>query len=275
MTVIVSDIIEVMEEIAPVQLAESWDNPGLQVGDKRWPVEKILISLDPTPTVLKNAAEASVNMLITHHPLVFRPLKSVDLETPVGGIVGTAIRNAIAIYAAHTNLDSAEEGLNDFLAARLGLTQLTVLAPHGGEGPDDLSEIQKNGLGRIGDLPEPMELLTLCRTMKQVLGLDSVRLVGDPKRPVSRVAVCTGSGGSLLDRFFSSGADVFVTGDVRYHDARDAEDRQAALIDIGHFGSEHVMVEQLGNRLRAMLAGRRMDVEVLTCDVEKDPFVVL
>jgi putative NIF3 family GTP cyclohydrolase 1 type 2 len=118
-------------------------------------------------------------------------------------------------------------------------------------------------------------MLSLADTLKSVLNLENVRLVGDPKRQVRRVALCTGSGTSLLNRFYSSDADVFITGDIRYHDARDAEDRQTSLIDIGHFGSEHIMVGELGKRLERILADRHLNVEVLTCEEEKDPFLVV
>lgn len=271
----VADIIKVMEEIAPIQLAEAWDNPGLQVGHRDWAVRRIMVSLDPTPAVVEQAAEESADMLITHHPLLFHPLKSVDLSTPVGGIVGVAIQNTIAVYSAHTNFDSAVEGLNDMLAMRLGLMNVTVLAPRVDDASGGLDEDMKNGLGRIGDLPEPTALPSLCRMLKQTLGLEHVRMVGDSRRKVSRVALCTGSGSELLDRFFSSDAQLFITGDVRYHDARDAEDRQTALIDIGHFGSEHIMVAELANRLKKMLERLHPDVEVITCKLERDPFVVV
>jgi dinuclear metal center YbgI/SA1388 family protein len=275
MTATVADIIRVLEEIAPTKLAESWDNPGLQVGDHRWQVKIIMISLDPTPGVMKHAAEMSIDMLVTHHPLIFRPIKSLDLSTPIGDFIGTAIRNSIAVYAAHTNFDSVANGLNDMLAACLDLKNVKVLAPTEGDMSTDTSEESINGLGRIGELERPTDLLSLCGTLKQALGLETVRIAGHTAGMARRVALCTGSGTSLLDRFFHSGADVFITGDVRYHDARDAEDRQAALIDIGHFGSEHIMVAKLGDRLREMLAARYADVEVIDCDIEKDPFALV
>ena len=271
----VEKIIKAMEVIAPIRLAETWDNPGLQVGDSTWPVKKILISLDPTPLVINYAAEESVDMLITHHPLLFQPLKAIDLSTPIGGVIGTAIQNSIAVYAAHTNLDSVSDGLNDMLAGRLELKEVTVLSPHGNDAPNSPTGRQETGLGRIGNLPVPADLISLCRTLKHVLDLDNVRLVGDETRRVERIALCTGSGSSLLDRFYSSGADVFITGDVRYHDARDAENQGAALIDIGHFGSEHIMVGHLASRLIKMLSKMFLDVEVLTYEFEKDPFVAV
>ncbi len=268
----VADVIRLMEEIAPSQLAESWDNSGLQVGDIAWPVKKVLVSLDASPDVMHHAAEASADMLITHHPLLFKPMKTLDLSTPIGKIIGAAIQNTIAVYAAHTNFDSTREGLNDMLAMRLGLTNVSVLAP---QDPPGIDEDQENGLGRIGDLAEATDLDSLCRKLKKDMDLESVRMVGDPRRKVARVAVCSGSGSSLLPRFFSSDADVFITGDIRYHDAREAEDRMAALIDIGHFGSERIMIAQLAGRLKKMLERLNQNVEVITCETEKDPFIVV
>jgi len=268
----VADIIRLMEEIAPSQLAEGWDNPGLQVGDNARQVKKILVSLDPTPAVMAHAAAVSADMWITHHPLLFRPRKTIDLSTPIGKIIGDAIQNTIAVYAAHTNFDSTREGLNDMLAMRLGLTNVTVLAPKDQAAP---GEHQISGLGRIGDLAEATDLDSLCRKLKKDMDLEFVRMVGDPRRTVARVAVCSGSGSSLLNLFYSSDADVFITGDIRYHDAREAEDRMAALIDIGHFGSERIMIAQLAERLKKMLEKLNSNVEVITCEAEKDPFIVI
>lgn len=268
MTTVVADIMRLLEEIAPMDLAESWDNPGLQVGRADWPVEKILVSLDPTPKVMTRAVEASVDLLITHHPLIFRPLKSIDLSSPVGKIINAAVENTIAVCAVHTNYDSAVDGLNDALMARIGLKNVSVLSPHA---QDDVS----CGLGRIGDLPNPTDLLSLCRTLKKTLGLKSVRMIGDSKMQASRIAVCSGSGSGLLERFFSSDAQVFITGDIRYHDAREVEDRGRALIDIGHFGSEHIMVTQVAERLKRILSERQIRVEVFGCEEEKDPFVLV
>ncbi len=272
MTTTVADIIKILEEIAPVSLAESWDNPGLQVGRRDWPVKKVMIALDATRDVMSHASEKGADMLVTHHPLLFRPLKSIDLSTPIGEIIGNAIRNAISVYSLHTNFDSAEDGLNDELAARLGLKNNTVLAVM--ETSSSMPKAE-TGLGRIGDLQERTDLASLCRTIKKNLGLDSIRMIGDPHQTVCRVAICTGSGGDLLGHFYESDATVFITGDIRYHDARDAEERGRALIDIGHFGSEHIMVRQLGNRLSKIFGNTHPDVDVLTCEIEKDPFVVL
>lgn len=273
MGVTVSDIVRIMEEVAPTECAESWDNPGLQVGHLNQNVSSIMVSLDPGPEVMRHAAESSVDMIICHHPLLFRPLKKIDLGSTVGEIIGIAIRSDIALYAAHTNLDSAEGGLNDCLAGKIGLKNVRALVP------GTHSEIENItgaiGLGRIGLLAEEMPLELFCRDVKKRLGLEKVRMTGDGKMTVKHIALCTGSGGSLLPNFFDSEADLFVTGDVNYHDALEVIARGRAILDIGHFGSEHIMVEQIGKRLGDIMKQRFPDVHVAMYDKEKDPFVTI
>ena len=273
MTATVGDIIGIMERFAPLELAEAWDNSGLQVGHVDWPVKNIMVALDPTPDVLNSAIEDSANLLITHHPLIFSPIKSIDLGTPLGGMIASAIRNHMAVFSAHTNFDSALEGLNDILAARIGLKNLSVLESRGLQ-PASLDE-NLNGLGRIGDLGRQSDLASLCRMLKQALHIETVRMIGPPELPINRVAICTGSGASLMAHFLSSDAQVFITGDIRYHDARKAEESGMALIDIGHFGSEHIMVKALVDRLTGSLAKLHQDVSVHACEVERDPFTTL
>ena len=273
MSATVADIIGVMEKVAPPGLAETWDNPGLQVGCSDWPVKKVMVALDPSLDVLENAIEESADMLITHHPLIFRPIKSVDVGTPVGRIVDLALRNRLSVFSAHTNLDSAADGLNDILVAHIGLENVSILDAD--ETAATSSPENATGLGRIGDLPCRTDLASLCRRLKQALHLESIRMIGSPELPVSRVAVCGGSGSSLLDRFFASGAQVFITGDIRYHDARSTEEKGLALIDIGHFNSEHLVVKSLSDRLSKLLQTLNPDISVHACEVEKDPFIVL
>ncbi len=273
MTSTVADIIGVMEKVAPSGLAETWDNPGLQVGSIDWPVKRVMVALDPSLEVLENAVKESADMLITHHPLIFKPIKSVDVGTSVGHIIELAIRNRLSIFSAHTNLDSAADGLNDILVSHIGLENVSVLDVN--KSMTSSATEEANGLGRIGDLPFKTDLASLCRYLKQALHLESIRMIGAPEFPVSRVAVCCGSGSSLLDRFFASGAQVFITGDVRYHDARSTEEKELALIDIGHFNSEHLVVKSLSSRLTRLLQTLNPDISVHACDVERDPFIVL
>lgn len=274
MTPTVGDILSLMEALAPSELAEKWDNSGLQIGKRDWPVKKVMIALDACPEVLNEAINRKADLLITHHPLLFSPLTSIDLDQPVGAMVGKALNNRLAVYAAHTNLDSVSNGLNDILAHRLGLTDICILLPGretGGGGPASVL----HGLGRIGMLPENMTLKALAFQIKEALSLDHLELVGMPDMVVRKVAVCTGSGSSLLKAFFASGAQVYISGDLRYHDAKETQLHELGLIDIGHFASEHLMVNALAARLKEIFDTRGFEASVHACSVEKDPFVGL
>jgi dinuclear metal center YbgI/SA1388 family protein len=274
MTWTVGDIINKIEELAPGKLAEAWDNVGLQVGSREWPVKKVWVALDPLAHVVEAARRAHVDMLITHHPLIFKPLKSIDCATPAGDIIQSALRHGMAIFSAHTNLDSAAGGVNDSLAQHIGLCNLAVLKQEEHEKPDTgcrgPSVVQ--GLGRTGDLPRETTLGSLARELKQRLNLKSVVIAGDATLPVTRVAICSGSGASLLGDFFASDAQVYISGDLRYHDARDVETAERGLIDIGHFASEHLVVDVLAGKLAAMLNKNGADISVEACRLEEDPF---
>lgn len=128
MTATLSDIIKIMDSIAPIRLAEKWDNSGLQIGDVGWPVRSVMVALDPAPIIVETACRKKKDLLITHHPLIFKPLSKIDLSSPMGDIINKAIQNRLALYAAHTNLDSATGGINDIIAERIGLKNLKVLS---------------------------------------------------------------------------------------------------------------------------------------------------
>ena len=277
----VSDIMALMEMIAPRELAESWDNVGLAVGGVAWPVERVWVALDPSLEVVAAACAQHVDLLITHHPLILKPLSAIDDRMPIGRIAHMAIGHQLAIYCAHTNLDSVQDGLNDLLSRRIGLADLTVLLPeHGADGPNGFdaalaaanSTTAPQGIGRVGRLPTAMTLPQLAAQVKSQLALDRVRYCGDDVLVVRRVAVCTGSGGSLMEPFFASGAEVFLSGDLKYHDARDAEAMGKGLIDVGHFASEHLMVAHVATRLKALATDYGLAVSVDACQIESDPF---
>jgi dinuclear metal center YbgI/SA1388 family protein len=276
MTATVADIIKVMETMAPLRLAEEWDNVGLQVGQLDWPVRSIWVALDPLYDVVDGACRNGVDLLITHHPLIFNPLRCINFDTPVGSVIQAAAGHKLAIFAAHTNFDSAADGINDLLAFRVGLADLKVLKR--GDHPCEDSatdDLQKQGLGRVGELEETMELLPLALSIKKKLGLKYIKIAGKPDLPVRRVAVCSGSGSGLMKDFFSSGAQVFISGDLRYHDAREVEALNLGLIDMGHFASEYLAIEVLAKRLDKVLAADGKDVKVEACRLENDPFLVL
>ena len=257
-----------MEHIAPPQLAEQWDNCGLQVGSYQWPVRKVWVALDPHPAVIQAAEHQNVDMVVTHHPLLFQPLSSIDVDTPLGGIVQTALTSRIAVYAAHTNLDSTKDGLNDILAVRIGLTEPAPLIPA------TTMEVthEQSGMGRIGLLADPMTLEQFALRIKSALNLTVLKMSGDPQLMIRRVALCSGGGSGLLNEFIASDAQVYVSGDLRYHDARAVEDLGRALIDVGHFPSEQIVIDALAQKLRnsVRLAGWSVNVE--PCRLERDPF---
>jgi dinuclear metal center YbgI/SA1388 family protein len=265
-------ILRIVEDLIPPALAEEWDNVGLQIGDPRWRVKKIWVALDPSADVVQAAAERGVDLLITHHPLLFKPLKRIDLQTSQGAILQTALANRLAIYAAHTNYDRSADGLNDILARKIGLLRLRPLEA-AGEKEAPLTSL--HGLGRVGELKRKMSLRRFADHLKARLSLQHLRVVGRLTLPVKTVALCTGSGSSLLDHFLASGAQVYLSGDLRYHDARIAEDAGLGLIDIGHFHSEHLMAGALADRLAAAMEKHGLDVAVRACTLEKDPFKIL
>ena len=265
MTATVNHIIRALEDLAPSRLAEEWDNVGLQLGHPQWPVHSILVALDPTPGVVEEAIRAGVNVIVTHHPLLFRPLRKLDLATVSGALMQRLIEQKIAVITAHTNLDSVQGGINDILTEILGLTHITVLQPAATNEPHC-------GLGRVGELAQPVPLGTLAAEIKKGMGLEQIRYAGDPKHRVTRVAVCSGSGSSLLEVFLATSADVFVTGDVRYHDARDIEAHHRGIIDIGHFESERIIVQYLAERLTTWLAAEGLRARVAQAASEATPF---
>jgi len=364
----VSDIVGIINVLAPFSSAEEWDNVGLQVGDPAAFADKIMVALDAGGPAVEAAVNSQCRLLLTHHPMIFRPLKRLSAAEPLGRLLSLAIGNDLAVISLHTNFDLARGGVNDLLAARLGLinceplkktsteelVKLSVFVPKGHEEqvmealfpvcgaignyrdcsfraegigtfrPLEGSEpflgvigrrehvgesrievlLRKRdmnaavkalraahpyeepafdlypllnkgdaaGLGRIGELSQAVPLAEFTVRMKQSLGLHGARFVGDADRPVRKVAVCGGSGASLWREAVARGADVLVTGDIKYHEARDAEEQGIALVDAGHFATDRPMVRGLAELLTAELANRGFAAEITTFEGERDPF---
>jgi GTP cyclohydrolase I len=258
-----------------LQLAESWDNCGLQIGSRAWPVNRIWIALDPLPEVVHAAVHAKVDLLITHHPLIFHPIKSIDLQTPVGRTIENALNASMGVYSAHTNLDSAGQGVNDALAGMIGITDTEPLVP-AAEKSEGAPHEPRPGLGRVGRLSDgPMKLKVLIEQIKIKFSLESIKYTGSPDLKVERAAVCSGSGSGLLQAFLSTSAQVYVSGDLRYHDARIVQEAGRALIDIGHFHSEHLVLGPLAGRLRDAASAKGWPVDIQVCPLESDPFAFI
>jgi dinuclear metal center YbgI/SA1388 family protein len=368
MTPRISDIIEIIDSIAPFSCAEEWDNVGLQVGDPSASAEKIMVSLDAGREAIDSAVAGRCQLLLTHHPLMLRPLKKIDLSEPFGALIGKALRNSLSIISLHTNYDIAIGGVNDLLAERLGvidatplsvtrfdeLIKLAVFVPKGHEervmqalfqfsgsignysecsfqtggtgtfkplsgaapfiGSIDTREYaeetrievllrsqdadaacaalsavhpyeepavdlyplmnkgKREGLGRIGVLPKAVSLERLATGLKEEFSMEGVRYIGEGSRIVKGIALCGGSGSSLLRDAHRQGADVLVTGDVKYHDAREAEMLGLGIIDLGHFASEVLMVNGLTARMEKELHARGLTAELVACAEERDPY---
>lgn len=362
-------IIEAIDKIAPRTLAEDWDNVGLLVGDPSQQVSKILVALDVTKAVADYAVAQKVDMIITHHPIIFKGIKNLRTDLPHGQILSKLLKADIAVFSAHTNLDIANGGINDILADKLALTNISPLSvisteklvklvvfvpsshyesvrdsivnagaghigkyshcsfhtygtgtflpledakPFIGERGklEQTSEIRLEtimperisgkvieamlaahpyeeaafdlypllnqgsivGLGRIGNLPDQQSLAQFIDRVKCVLCTNSVNVVGEGNRIITKVAVCGGSGSELISKAAIAGADVIVTGDVKYHEAQDAAAAGIAIIDAGHFSTEVLIVDFLVKYLEKCAYEEEWNIEVKTDNISKDIF---
>ena len=259
----IKDILDRLEKIAPTVLAEPWDNPGLQVGSYSQEITKIFLSLDPTLKALRSAQRRNAQLLFTHHPLIFKPLSRLDINTHPGDVIVEAVKSRVSVIAAHTNLDMAKGGINDILAELLELETVEVL--------EVKDEAEYAGLGRIGDLPASVRLSVLVEKVKRVFGTEQVKVVGREDEQVRRLAVVGGSGGSLVSLAFQKGADLLLTGDIGHHHALEAESLGIALIDAGHFHTEKTAFGVFAERLRAMVTEWGWKVAVEVDEDETDP----
>ena len=267
----VMDLLAWVDDYAPFRYAESWDRCGLQVGDPHATVERVMVALEPSSSTLREAEETGCRCIVTHHPLIFKPLDAVRSDCYPGGLVYRAIRSNIHCIAAHTNLDAAVEGTNGRWTQLLALKDIGPLEAD----PSHVGEARYGGMGRIGNLPRPKKLEDLVREIREMLGGSEIRVVGDPKREVFKVGLCTGSGAGLMDAALRSGRDVYITGDIKYHEAQRAVEAGLALVDAGHFASERLMVEPLAEYIRQRAFGAGIRLDVLSAREEKDPFWLL
>jgi dinuclear metal center YbgI/SA1388 family protein len=260
------DLLADIEAMAPAALAEPWDNVGLMTGDPAGEISGILVALDPTEEVLAEAAAARLNVVITHHPIIFHPLKAIRLDQPVGRFLATAIREDIAVIGCHTNLDVIPHGVSDILAARLGLVACEPLAATGPEGAPI-------GFGRVGDLPAAIGGEEFLQRLFAVLGIATVQQAGTLPDRITRAAVCGGSGSSLVETACRRGAQVFVAGEIKHSEARWAEANNFCVIDAGHYATENVAVPALVARLRETMAARGAEVPVRAAASQRNPLV--
>ncbi len=257
----VKDIAEAIERLAPVGLAEKWDNVGLMTGDPEQEVNVVFICLDVTSENIRRAIDAGADLIISHHPLIFSPVKRIVEGDVLGGILRTLIKNNISVYSAHTNLDNADGGMNDVLADKLGLEDVRRFTDE--ECCDSLGAPIDN-IGRIGYLESPIELEDFKALVKSILGCRTIRSLGNPADMVNSVALCTGSGGEGIYSAYHAGADVYVTSDIKHHEAQLAFELGINLIDAGHFETENTICEFLKEYLEQVFS----DIDIVSSDAE-------
>lgn len=220
------DLVKPIEEFAPVFMQEGWDNCGFSIGDVNTFVNKALIALDCTESVIDEAIELGANIIITHHPLIFGGVKKIMPSTEQGRIIIKAITHNILIYSAHTNADKAVGGVSSIMAEKLNLQNVSPLTP--------------DGFGVVGNLVEPLSGENLIKLVKEKFNIDILRSSSPIKNLIKSVAVCGGSGKSFIKNAMDSGAQVYITGDISYHDFYCEKDFM--LMDIGHYYSEYDIV---------------------------------
>ncbi len=254
----VADVARFLTEFAPPSLAESWDNVGLLVGREEHSVQRVMTCLTVTPSSAAEAVAQRADLMVSHHPLPFRPLRRLTGETSEGRLLLELIGAKVAIFSPHTAFDSAREGINQRLATGLRLTEIAPLVP---------GEQSELGAGRYGVVEHPLPLRDLAEQVKQLLAIDNAQAVGPLAAQVRKVAVACGSAGEFLAPAAAAGCDCLVTGEVRFHTCLEAEALGVGLVLAGHFASERFAVEQLAG----VLAGEFPDLQVWASKRETDP----
>lgn len=236
-----STLIQHLDATFHPEYQENYDNSGFLLGDPRREVTGVLVAVDLTEAVAAEAIERGFNLIVTHHPFIFNGLKRITPDSTAGRIVMKLVENKVAVYAAHTNLDNLKNGVNGILAAHLGLEHCSILRPQHAD-----AEV---GAGMVGTLPYPVPTVQFLAQLKESLHLPAMRVVNgalEIRSAVQRVAVCGGAGKFLIGDAIAAGADVYITGDLKYHDFQEAEGK-ILLVDVGHYESEQLS--------RGLLAG--------------------
>ena len=255
----VGDVVAFLEEFAPVELAESWDNVGLIAGDETWPATKVLTCLTLTEDVAAEAVSSGVGLVVSHHPLLFKAVKRITADTSEGRTLLALLKAGIAVYSPHTSFDSAREGINHLLTVKLGLSRVQPLRPL-----DDEADL---GGGRIGWLPAQITLAEFLALVQDSLNVSAISYVGDPETKVQRVAVACGSAAEFLTDAERHEADVLLTGEARFHACLEARTRGIPMVLAGHYATERPGVEDLA----AIIARQFPGLEAFASTVERDP----
>ncbi|SFM66188.1 Nif3-like dinuclear metal center hexameric protein [Thermodesulforhabdus norvegica] len=262
----VGRLLEWIDGFAPFEYAEEWDRVGLQVGRPDATVKAILVSLDVTEKVVEEADQLGCNCIVSHHPLIFRPAEAIREDIYPTDLVCELVRRNIALIVAHTNLDCSSEGTNAVLAEKLSLSDVLPVKSEMRPGRD----VDYWGVGVVGTI-RPTELEELVAEVSGLFGGVPLLWAGDGKRTVSKVGICSGSGGAFVDDFVTFGADCLITGEVKYHDIQKAVHGGLGLIMVGHYRSEVVALERVVENLRKRAKLEKIDVKVHLSEKEVCP----
>lgn len=258
-------ILKSLNSLAPFSLAEDWDNVGLLIGALDQKVTGIMIGVDPTTQLLEEAAVRGANLVITHHPAIFSALKSIRTDQPAGAFIARALNRQTGVIACHTNLDVAPNGVSHILAQRLGLTGLQTLSATTTSDPGI-------GFGQLGTLAAPMACHDFLTHLCTTLDLPAVAIAGHLPPTIQQVAVCGGSGSEFATIAKTLGAHLYITGEVKHHIARWAEEVGFCILDAGHFATESLICEALAKDLTSTLRARSIELPVYTAEKQKNPF---
>lgn len=263
MSINVKELQNVLNEIAPLADQEEWDNSGMQIDMGRTDVNRILVCLEITKEVVEEAISEDVDFIVTHHPLLFHSIKKIDRNDVTGSNLLDLIFTGISVYSSHTCFDSARGGNNDDLAWRLQLHRISRMAIPG-------QMYRAQGMATQGYLDTPMRLADFAMYLDDLLEHPGgIKISGDPDCIIKKVGLCTGAGGEFVSAAVAAGCDVYISGDVKHHEAQLAKESGMCIIDAGHFGTEFIFVENMAKKLRSKTAGT---VEILESQVNVNPY---
>jgi dinuclear metal center YbgI/SA1388 family protein len=265
----VKDLLKALDKFTAFGLAEQWDNVGLMLGSPNQTIRGVLVALDPTEEVLAEAREIGADCIITHHPLIFHALKAINTDQPLGRFLRLALENNTTVIGCHTNLDQTAGGVSDVLASSLGIQDARPLVP----ARDNHGTDAATGFGRVGRLADPLNGEVFIGYLCDFFKLPVLRVAGKLPEEISTVAVCGGSGSDLAEAAYASGAQVYVTGEVKHSTARWAEAAGFCIIDAGHFATENPVVDSLVEALQNIFVEQDVDIPVWSSERQQNPFV--
>jgi len=262
-----SELIAEIEVIAPREMEEEWDNSGMQINMGNQEVNRVLVALEITKGVIAEAMMKDIDFIITHHPLLYNKIDVVDNNLITGNYIIDLIKAGISVYSAHTTFDDAFGGNNEYLADLLGLSRIRKIK---NKRPDRKGDVREYVVGRMGDFPEPITMEAACRLVEKTLDVKGeLKTVGDSNKIIRTVGLCTGSGGDSMAAAIKNGCDLFITGDVRHHEAHIAIEKGICVIDAGHYGTEKIFAENFADKLRKNVGSV---IQIIESEINTNPF---